>query len=188
MDWLYFLTQFLSNGRIWYWIVRFLNNSTNLWLNLKHPYKTLPNYCEIIRSAMKKARESFLALHIFGTPKFSKCSSFEFWGCHNVLGVIGSRFAPIENKKIRKVLCISIAQFLIPVTGILLYLVGQSYLGRLKQVPDFRWRQGKVYPPWSLLGMPILAVLNRKSSLWGMWLWGWGHWTIISDRPLGFMG
>lgn len=63
----------------------------------------------------------------------------------------------------------------------------ESLLGRLKQVPDPRRRQGKVYPLGSLLGMLILAALNGESSLRGMWLWSCQHWGIIS-RGLGFTG
>ena len=62
-----------------------------------------------------------------------------------------------------------------------------SLLGRLKEVPDPRRREGRIYPLWSILGMLILAALNGQKTLRSMWLWSVERWDVIS-RPLGFTG
>jgi len=63
----------------------------------------------------------------------------------------------------------------------------QSLLGRLKEVPDPRRREGRIYPLWSILGMLILAAINGQKTLRSMWLWSVERWGTIS-RPLGFTG
>jgi hypothetical protein len=66
-------------------------------------------------------------------------------------------------------------------------LPAESLLGWLKQVPDPRRREGRIYPLNSTLGLLILGALNGQRSLRGMWQWGCQHWAVIS-RPLGFTG
>jgi len=60
-----------------------------------------------------------------------------------------------------------------------------NLLQKLREVPDPRRRQGKIYPLSSLLAMLILAALNGESSLRGMVEWGRQHWRQL-QRALGF--
>jgi hypothetical protein len=55
----------------------------------------------------------------------------------------------------------------------------QSLLAQLATLPDPRRKQGQRYSLRTLLGLLVLAALNGKSSLRGMWLWGCNHWTTI---------
>ncbi len=60
-----------------------------------------------------------------------------------------------------------------------------NLLEKLREVPDPRRRQGKIYPLDSLLAMLLLAALNGESSLRGMVEWGRQHWRQL-QRALGF--
>jgi hypothetical protein len=62
-----------------------------------------------------------------------------------------------------------------------------SLMWHLKQVPDARRREGRIYPLGNLLGMLVLAALNGQTNLRQMWLWACKRWGVIS-RPLGFTG
>ncbi len=60
-----------------------------------------------------------------------------------------------------------------------------SLLARRQHVPDFRRRQGRMYPLASVLGLRILTALNGERSLRGMVEWGKRHGQQIA-APLGF--
>ena len=58
----------------------------------------------------------------------------------------------------------------------------RSLLEALGSVPDPRGRQGRRYPIGSLLAVLILAAMNGKSSLRGMWLWARAHAELLTAR------
>ena len=52
----------------------------------------------------------------------------------------------------------------------------------LAEVRDPRRAQGRIYPLWGLLGMLVLAAVDREQSLRGMWLWARAHWEEFGPR------
>jgi len=51
----------------------------------------------------------------------------------------------------------------------------------LREIPDPRRRQGRIYPLAGILMMLILAAVNGESSLRGMLVWAQEHWKHICE-------
>jgi hypothetical protein len=64
-------------------------------------------------------------------------------------------------------------------------IAAESLLGRLREVPDPRRRQGRRYPLSAVLGMLVLAALHGETSLRGMYLWAQARWPQVWEA-LGF--
>jgi hypothetical protein len=55
----------------------------------------------------------------------------------------------------------------------------KSLKAYIEKIPDFRRRQGRIYPLTGLLMMLILAAVNGESSLRGMLIWAQKNWEKI---------
>lgn len=66
---------------------------------------------------------------------------------------------------------------------------GKGLLEYLREVPDPRRRQGRIYPLAGILVMLILAALQGESTLRGMWVWAKEREQELVDiEVLGFWG